>query len=312
MINNFYFIVFLLGAQLLSAQENDTEGIQKQFEGKNSEEIASIFNMTTNIPPLAELDPLQDPETESDLFFQEQVKRKYPRYSNPYLYTYNTTTGKYDFKQDLLEKESNALKRDTEKKARDGAKKDPKIKKQQQSFKEAGVKPPIFLPPIPIPYVGSAVYTVGSTLEDSFSSKKYTKMLKKNTISLIPYFLLQGNINGFAKIIEEEKESLENIDISMQLIAGVAKNQLIKLSKKYFEKKYPILNPVGLIQGSGGRNFAKNAIIRSRYNYKIRKESRLINNYLNVDNPMSEGQRIFLTLSAVKKAIKITLENDTY
>ncbi len=308
-MKNLLFIVFVMCCTKLIIAQDDT--LPNEFNGKSSEEIFRVFSTKTR-PSQPSIPSSPDPNVESDRFFKEQVKKKYPRRLYPQYYNYDSTSGTYKFKPDILDSESSRLRRNSEKKVTKNLNKNPEVQRHTQSFADAGVTPPIFPFPIPIPYVGSPVYTVKSTLEDHLSTGNYTKMLQKNSLSLVSYIALKKNIDGLAKVIKEEKESLENIHVSMGLISGATKNLIIARSKKYFKKSHLILNPVNIISGMKGRNFSKTSIITARYNYKIKKENDYIDNYLDADNPMSEGQRFFLTLSAIKNILKITLENDSY
>ncbi|MBQ4820588.1 hypothetical protein [Aquimarina sp. MMG016] len=71
----------------------------------------------------------------------------------------------------------------------------------------------------------------------------------------------------------------------------------------YIQRRYSLINPTKV---------ATNLVIRRRFQKKFLKEKELILNYLRPDNPIPEGERQLLILSALEKVINITLENEDY
>lgn len=73
----------------------------------------------------------------------------------------------------------------------------------------------------------------------------------------------------------------------------------------YINSKYPILN---LNPGDSFRNL----IIRRRYSTKLNREKKRVEKYANTDNPIPEGERIYLMLSTIENVLNITLQNEEY
>ncbi|GAA0716339.1 hypothetical protein GCM10009430_11950 [Aquimarina litoralis] len=73
----------------------------------------------------------------------------------------------------------------------------------------------------------------------------------------------------------------------------------------YIKKKYP-LNP------AFGNDTFKNGVIQLRFKRKLESESQKLSDYLNPINPIPEGERVLLILTALENVINLTLENETY
>ncbi|WP_405208497.1 hypothetical protein [Aquimarina sp. LLG6339-5] len=73
----------------------------------------------------------------------------------------------------------------------------------------------------------------------------------------------------------------------------------------YIKKKYP-LNP------AYGNDTFKNGVIQLRFKSKLESESQKLSDYLNIANPIPEGERVLLILTTLENVINLTLENESY
>ena len=78
-------------------------------------------------------------------------------------------------------------------------------------------------------------------------------------------------------------------------------------SYAYIQKKYPVVKKV-----ANPNDAFRNQVIRLRFYKKLNAESKKIGDYLNRGNPIPEGERILLILTALENVINITLENEEY
>ena len=77
-------------------------------------------------------------------------------------------------------------------------------------------------------------------------------------------------------------------------------------SMGYIEEKYPLIPKIGY----ENNNAFGNVLTREIFKRKLTKEKENIDNYVNPLNPISEGERIYLILSAIENVIETTLENE--
>lgn len=153
-----------------------------------------------------------------------------------------------------------------------------------------------------------------SELTDVLSQINYDNInsLNRNANSQLNMTLKQ--VGDLRSVIGHQKDELD--DLSPMLRGRVSGLQNFVRgsgfgsvqgynSYGYLTYKYPIIhfNP---------RTVAKNKLTRIRLRMKLTKESNMIGEYLNPNLPIPEGQRILLVLMALDRAIKITLEDETF
>ncbi|WP_123803425.1 hypothetical protein [Flavivirga aquatica] len=157
-------------------------------------------------------------------------------------------------------------------------------------------------------------FTINGSFKDILSQRAYTKINTENgvvgaeaVISLLSTKSFTSLINDqleelltFNDVLLREKENLINFVKGGSFSKGLGYN-----SYGYITKKYPLfdLNPSDVF---------RKKIIRYRFELKLKKESKKIRDYLNVDNPIPEGERILLTLTTLENVINLTLENESY
>lgn len=141
---------------------------------------------------------------------------------------------------------------------------------------------------------------------DALSQRQYDQINIQNTKMGTSVAKNSLNIAGMTTIIGAQNIELFTANINpittLTIINFVSRLQGFSGCYGYLKKKYPILNPIY------PRHAIKNKLKRTRFFRRLSAESSKIKDYMNLRNPIPEGERILLTLTALENAINITLE----
>lgn len=156
--------------------------------------------------------------------------------------------------------------------------------------------------------------TVPSAFPDWLSEQSYTKIRNHHT-TMSGYAATNATaVKTFTDIIKKQLKDLKTVSYALQsqrlpvenfILSSSFSSTLGYNSYGYIKKKYPILalTPIDIF---------KNKVIRTRLYMRLKIERNRVQDYLDVSNPMPEGQRILLILTSLDKVINIALENETY
>ncbi len=170
-----------------------------------------------------------------------------------------------------------------------------------------------------------------------FSLFTYAQIVIPVNISLPTNDILSNEVSGFNKKITSAHNSLQlntiasSISISeIERISEITNNKHKKItpsfkntekgilnfiekhSKNYIKTKYPLIKIKSITDPFSNNKIIKNTIIRNRFSKKLNKETNKIKNYFEVENYISEEERLLLVLNSLENIINITLENETY
>jgi len=112
-------------------------------------------------------------------------------------------------------------------------------------------------------------------------------------------------LDSIAEIISKEHSSLTTMSNDFILQRFKVINFIDVTSKGYFNSLYPLVS----LPGYGNGNSLGNIVVRNRYKKKIDLEKENVIDYFNVNNPISEGDRLLLLLGAMETIVRRTLEN---
>ncbi len=159
-----------------------------------------------------------------------------------------------------------------------------------------------------------AVIPVNVSLTDVLSQKQYDELLAHNLAMSALEAKIKAAVIALTGEQNEQLTELMGLNPLLVVKGVLIYNFIISAnfgsatgynSYGYVKKKYPIID---LTPGA----IFKNKIKRTRIFVRLRKESENVVDYLNVANPIPEGERILLIMSALENVIDITLENATY
>ncbi len=152
------------------------------------------------------------------------------------------------------------------------------------------------LPPFPIPF----------WLTDILSQPQYEQINIQNRKIMESEAINSTNIAGMTTIIGAQNIELFTANVNpistLTIINFVSGLRDDSGCYGYLKKKYPILNTIY------PSNVIKNKLKRTRFLRRLSAESAKISDYQDLRNPIPEGERILLTLTALERAINITLE----
>jgi hypothetical protein len=157
--------------------------------------------------------------------------------------------------------------------------------------------------------------TIQGNLEDRLSQRSYDNINSANGILATQELGNKGNIAILTPIFNTQLKELTSLHANF-----TAQERLLKTfinstafsrsrgfnSFGYIRKKYPIINPLNPTAAF------QNKIIQLRFSRKLKTEKNKILDYLDKDNPMPEGERVLLVLTALENVINLTLENENY
>lgn len=161
---------------------------------------------------------------------------------------------------------------------------------------------------------GQVPVTLKSELTDTWSQESYASINHLNAMALTQQRANALLVSSMGKVIEHQYKDLHRVHPLLALqspdlqkfIGGSSFNEKLGYdSYGYVRMKYPIVHP-------NPKEVFRNKIIRLRYFKKLRKERLRVADYLNLTNPIPEGERILLVLSTMEKVIDIVLEHESY
>ncbi|GAA4277186.1 hypothetical protein [Aquimarina mytili] len=159
------------------------------------------------------------------------------------------------------------------------------------------------------------VINVPGYFTDFASQSSYVALNTSNTIMSTQVATQSGIAGSMSTVFDNQNDELSSINFYLKLrkngikkfISGPGFNRpLGYTSYGYIEKRYPIINL------TSPSDVFRNTRIRWRYRKKLFAESQKVDHYLNRRNPIPEGERVLLVLTALENVINITLENETY
>lgn len=157
-------------------------------------------------------------------------------------------------------------------------------------------------------------HTVNVSWTDNLSQSRYKSINSENNKLTGKLTANTLYIYGLNSMYKEQYDELKSLN---QLFSARARGTVARFtngttfsnntyeSMGYINSKYPILN---LNPGDSFRNL----IIRRRYSTKLNREKKRVEKYANTDNPIPEGERIYLMLSTIENVLNITLQNEEY
>ena len=157
-------------------------------------------------------------------------------------------------------------------------------------------------------------HTVNVSWTDNLSQSRYKSINSENHKLTGKLTANTPFILGLSRVYKEQYDELKTLNRLFELRAkgsiarfanGTTFSNNVYDSMGYIHTKYPVLN---LNPGDTFRNL----IIRRRYSTKLNREKKRIENYVNPDNPIPEGERIYLILSTIENVLNITLHNEEY
>lgn len=149
---------------------------------------------------------------------------------------------------------------------------------------------------IPIPMPGNTT--------DLLAVPSYTKE-KTNNFLMMGIDAAGATAFGLTyDAIHHEYNSLTSLHSDFALQKAALTRFIYNDSYGYIKLKYPLIPRIGY----ENNNAFGNVLTRVLFLNKLRLEKQNINNYCAGDNPITEGQRIFLSLCSVQNVLRTILE----
>lgn len=157
-------------------------------------------------------------------------------------------------------------------------------------------------------------WTVNGNLQDLLSQREYNEINRYNTLLGAQELGNLGSTRAFTSVINDQMNELitynplykaEEVSLKRFVSNSSFNSRLGYNSYGYIKKKYP-LNIIN------ANDAFRNSVIQLRFKLKLEAESKRISDYLNLANPIPEGERVLLILNTLENVIKITLEDETY
>ncbi len=170
-----------------------------------------------------------------------------------------------------------------------------------------------------IMYLGNAQVVINlnvkGNLEDRLSQSAYDQINTSNTTLAGQELLNKGSIELLTPIFNEQLKELTSFNSRFEFqktairtfISGPVFSSAGGFnSYGYIQEKYPIINPLS------PSSVVRNTVTRARFRKKLNKERDKMMKYLDKNNPIPEGERVFLVLSTLESVINLTLENGKF
>ena len=147
-----------------------------------------------------------------------------------------------------------------------------------------------------------------SQWKDVYSEDNYRR-IGTDALEMAFYDIVSAYIaSRAADQIEDKFDKLSDISSSFRYQEFPVKNFIDITTRNYMQTKLYPLNPLLLSYASNVS--LGNVFVRRRLNNRYNKEIENIDNYFNALNPLTEGERMYLTVSAIYDVLQITLEGD--
>ncbi len=174
----------------------------------------------------------------------------------------------------------------------------------------------VFTVMIGLPAMSQAVitHTVNVSWNDNLSKNHYRDINTENNKLTGKLTANTAYILGLKSMYEQQYNDLKTVNTVMAsrargtiagFVNGTTFSNNVYQSMGYINSKYPLIN---LNPGDSFRNL----YIRTRYSIRLNQEKKRVENYVNTDNPIPEGERIYLILSTIENVLKIAIQDEEF